>query len=212
MYSSGKKVFFADHVFCVNKNVYEPAEDSFLFAENLAVREGDKVVDVGTGCGILGIVAAVKAAEVLAVDVNPWAIRCAKENARLNHVAHKMFFMQGDLFAPIRARERFDLILFNAPYVPSEEVEGSFWVERAWAGGISGRKTIDNFIREAPKHLRSNGEILLLQSTLAGVEETSRGFEERGFRVDFVARQDLPFFETIILVKARFGNKNNVGF
>jgi release factor glutamine methyltransferase len=200
-------MFFADHVFYVKENVYEPAEDSFLFAENLAVREGDRVVDVGTGCGILGIIAAVKAAEVFTIDINPWAVWCAKENAELNHVSDKMLFMQGDLFAPIRVRDMFDLILFNAPYLPSDEAEGSSWLERAWAGGVSGRKTIDNFICQAPGFLRSNGRILLMQSTLSDVERTLGCFEERGLRVDVVARQDLPLFETIVLVEATLGNR-----
>jgi len=207
MYSSSKKIFFADHVFYVNENVYEPAEDSFLFAENLTVRDRDRVVDIGTGCGILGILAAEKAAEVFAIDINPFAVQCAKENAKLIHVTEKMFFMQGDLLAPIKVGKEFDLILFNAPYVPSEESEGSYWLERAWAGGLSGRKTIDNFIREAPRHLRPHGEILLMQSTLSDVEETLRSFEERGFSVDVVARQNLPLFETISLIKARLENK-----
>ena len=39
MLSSSKKVYFRDHVFHVYENVYEPAEDSFLFAENLAVKK-----------------------------------------------------------------------------------------------------------------------------------------------------------------------------
>ena len=207
MHSSSKKVFFANHVFYVNDNVYEPAEDSFLFAENLKVRDGDRVVDVGTGCGILGILAAEKATEVFAIDINPWAVRCAKENARLMHVAEKMFFMQGDLLAPIKMGEEFDLILFNAPYLPSEQGEGRSWLERAWAGGVSGRKTIDNFIHEAPRYLRPHGEILLMQSTLSDVEETLRSFEERGLSVDVVARQNLPLFETISLIKARLENK-----
>jgi release factor glutamine methyltransferase len=203
MRSSTKKVFFTNHVFWVNDNVYEPAEDSFLFAENLAVRDGDRVADIGTGCGILGIVAAEKASEVLAIDINPWAVQCAKENARQNHVSEKMLLIQGDLLTPIRKGEEFDLILSNAPYLPSEEGEGSSWLERAWAGGISGRKMIDGFIRESAQHLRSNGEILLMQSSLSDVGETRRGFEEKGLRVDVVARQDLPLFETVFLLRAR---------
>jgi len=87
MPSPSKKVFFADYGFHVSGNVYEPAEDSFLFAENLAVKEGEIVLDMGAGCGILGIIAAEKAAKVVAVDINPYAVRCAKENAKLNRVA-----------------------------------------------------------------------------------------------------------------------------
>jgi release factor glutamine methyltransferase len=97
MCSSVNRVHFKDYVFVVDENVYEPAEDSFLFSENLQIEAGTRVLDMGTGCGILGIIAA-KEAEVVAVDLNPYAIRCARENARINNVRSKMVFIQGDLF------------------------------------------------------------------------------------------------------------------
>jgi release factor glutamine methyltransferase len=204
MPSLSKKVFFADYVFQVLEEVYEPAEDSFLFVENLSVIDGSTVVDMGTGCGILGIIAAKKAAKVLVVDMNPYAVQCAKENAKMNGVSDKMLFVQGDLFAPIRMIRKFDLILFNAPYLPSEEVAESSWIGRAWAGGFSGRETIDRFIRVAPDYLARNGEILMMQSTLSNVEETLLKFEQRGLGMDVIARQDVPFFETIVLVRGKY--------
>lgn len=198
-----KKIFYREHVFHIDQNVYEPAEDTFLFAQNLTVRRGAKVADIGTGCGILGILAAKRAAEVLAVDINSWAVQCAKENAKLAHVAEKTLLIQGDLFRPLRPAEKFDLILFNAPYLPSENDEGKLWIERAWAGGASGRKIIDAFIFEAPRHLNNNGEILLMQSTLSNVEETLEKLKEKNLRTDIIAKQDLQLFETIMLVRAK---------
>lgn len=197
-----KKVFFADYAFYVSENVYEPAEDSFLFAENLAVSDGDVLLDMGTGCGILGIIAAEKAAKVFAVDVNPHAVRCARKNAELNTVSNRMFFVQGDLFTAIRFGETFDVVLFNAPYLPSKDVEGCSWLERAWSGGASGRCIIDRFICESPKYLKRDGRVFLMQSTLSSVDETLHKFEDNGLKASVVAERDLPFFETVVLVKA----------
>lgn len=197
-----KRVVFKNYVFRVWEDVYEPAEDSFLFAENLVVGEGDFVLDVGTGCGLLSIIAAEKASAVVGVDVNPYAVRCAKENAKLNGVLDKVFFVRGDLFSPFGAGERFDLVLFNAPYLSAELSEGVSWVERAWAGGVGGRRVIDRFIGEVSGYLRFGGRVLLMQSTLCGVDETLRKFEENGLRAGVVVERGLPFFEKLVLVKA----------
>jgi release factor glutamine methyltransferase len=120
MQLSSKKVFFQNYAFHVSNNVYEPAEDSFLFADHLTVREGDSVLDMGTGCGILGIIVAKKASEVVAVDVNPHSVRCAKQNAEVNHVSDKMFLVQGELFTAIRVGRKFDLIYLTLLIFPSK--------------------------------------------------------------------------------------------
>jgi release factor glutamine methyltransferase len=200
---SAKRVYFSDCVFDVWKNVYEPAEDSFLFAENLKVKEAATVLDMGTGCGILGILAAVKASAVVAVDVNPYAIRCAKENAKLNSVQNKIYYEQGDLFTSLNKSFKFDTVLFNAPYLPADKGETETWIGRAWAGGATGRQVIDRFIAEAPNHLAQNGRVLLMQSTLTDADETLRRFMDYDMSVRVVAKCALPFFETIKLVEAK---------
>jgi release factor glutamine methyltransferase len=199
-----KRVFFGDYVFVVDENVYEPAEDSFFFAENLVVDEGERVVDMGTGCGILGVLAAAKAGGVVAADMNPYAVRRARGNAALNNVRGKMAFVRCDLFTGFSETAKFDVVLFNAPYLPTEEAEGESWLERAWAGGATGRQIIDRFVDEVLVHLKGKGRVLLMQSTLAGVDETVRRFAECGMGARVVAERSLPFFETVVLLEARF--------
>jgi release factor glutamine methyltransferase len=202
MSSLNKKVFFEDYTFLVDARVYEPAEDSFLFAENLATKEARRVIDVGAGCGILGIIAARKANEVVAVDVNPHAVHCAKQNARLNRLASRMIFIQGDLFRPFMSSIEFDLIIFNAPYLPLGNEDGS-WLEHSWVGGYTGREVVDRFVSDAPRHLSQNGQILLMQSSLSNVEKTLRRFKKEGLAAKIVAGRNLPFFEKIVLISAK---------
>jgi len=195
-----RKVFYKDYVFEVPKEVYAPAEDSFLLAENLTVKAGDLVLDVGTGCGFIAVLTAKRARKVVAVDVNPFAVQCTRQNASLNNVADKIEVRQGDLFGPIKQKERFDVILFNAPYLPSEEWEEQDLASKAWAGGSIGRKVIDRFIREAPKYLKKNGRILLVQSTLSDVEQSLRMFFETGLDAKVIAQGKVEF-ETIVVIE-----------
>jgi len=198
---AGKKVFFNNCTFCVEKNVYEPAEDTFLLAENLVIDEHDVVLDLGTGCGILGILAAKRARKVVAVDVNPYAVRCAEMNARLNGVVEKMDIRRGDLFEPIMKNEKFDVIVFNAPYLPSEAGEQRTWIGRAWAGGPYGRRLINRFTSLVPCYLKEGGRVLLVQSTLSNVDETMRRLEGEGLRASVVAEKKVAF-ETIVVIQA----------
>ena len=209
MPSPTKRIHFQDLIFDVYDDVYDPAEDSFLFAENLHVKAGEAVLDLGTGSGILAVVAAKASGCVFAIDVNPYAVRCAKNNSQLNGVLGKIDFIQCDFFTAIREDFKLDLVLFNAPYLPSEPGEDATWLGRSWAGGTNGRKVVDRFIAEVPAYLKPHGRVLLMQSTLTGVEETLRAFKNQGLNPSVVAQQKLPFFETLTLIEAKATNKQS---
>jgi release factor glutamine methyltransferase len=199
-----KKVSFNDCIFYVSQEVYEPAEDTFLLAENLDVNESDVVIDVGTGCGILAILAAKKAKRAVATDINPYAVDCAKMNAQQNGVLAKMDIRLGNLFEPIKKNEKFDVIIFNAPYLTTnKDEEKENWIDRAWAGGQSGRDVIEPFVSEAPKYLKKKSRVFLVQSSLSAIDKTIQRFKESGLDATVVAEKKFPF-ETIVVVKAVF--------
>lgn len=197
-----KRAYFKDHVFMVDEHVYEPAEDTFLLAEKMTVTEDDAVLDMGTGCGILAVLAAEKAKRVLAVDINPHAIECAIKNAEMNGARQRIGFRNGDLFQPIKPDENFSLIVFNSPYLPSEPDEERSWIGKAWAGGSNGRKVIDRFVMDAPNFLAAGGKIQLVQSSLSDVNRTLQMFSERKLRAMVVAQVKVAF-ESIVLVEAK---------
>jgi release factor glutamine methyltransferase len=209
--SNTRKIFFKDKVFNVFNGVYEPAEDTFLIAENLMVNVDDEVLDIGTGCGILSVISAQKANTVVALDINPEAVRCTKLNAEVNDVSDKVEVVRGDLFGPLKKESSFDVILFNAPYLPTESKKPSSWIDYAWSGGKKGRVLIDRFLAHVFKHLKPEGRILLVQSTLSDVNETLERFTKQGFNAAITAEKKVAF-ETITLIQAekKHGKMNRI--
>jgi release factor glutamine methyltransferase len=199
-----KKILYKNKVFVIYEEVYEPDEDTFLIAQNLALTDGE-VLDMGTGCGILATIAAEKAEHVVAIDVNPYAVDCAQKNVKLNGLVKFVDVLQGNLFDPLRSGIRFDLILFNAPYLPTGRDEDESWIDKAWAGGETGRKIIDAFIHEATEYLAEDGRIQLVQSTLSNLDKTLISLRRIGLTVKVIAEKE-SMFEKIMLIEASFSD------
>lgn len=180
-----------------HKEVYEPAEDSYLLAENLKIKKGDYVLDIGTGTGIQALTAAEKARKVLAVDINPYAIETAKKNAETNKIKN-IEFRKSNLFSKITEKEKFDLIIFNPPYLPTNEKD---LLGKSWAGGKKGTETINKFIKQAPKHLKPKGRIMLLVSSINKPEEIIKKLRNKKLKTEITARKKL-FFEELLVIKA----------
>lgn len=137
--------------------IYQPAEDSFLLeSEVKKSAKNKKVLDVGAGSGILSLAAKnSKAKSVLAVDINAESVReCQKLGIKA---------VKSNLFRQVKGK--FDLIVFNPPYLPEDRREDK---ESALAtsGGKKGDEIILKFLKQSSKHLEKNGIILLLVSSL----------------------------------------------
>lgn len=157
-------------------DVYEPAEDSALLAGVVAehVREDDRVLDVGTGSGYVARrVADGSGARVFGTDVNPKAVRRAREAG--------VEAVRADLAAPFREGS-FDVVAFNPPYLPVDPAaEWDDWFEMALSGGESGRDVIERFVDDVGRVLARDGSAFLLASTLADVDAVVEYAGGRGF-------------------------------
>jgi release factor glutamine methyltransferase len=178
-----------------NRRVYEPAEDSMLLAEAAveAVADGDVVVDVGTGSGVVAdVVRAETGARVVATDLNPHACRQASERG--------LETLRGDLVAPLRA-DAVDVVTFNPPYLPTDpDHEWDDWMETALSGGEDGRAVVDPFVDAVGRVLTSDGCALVLVSTLTGVDAVAERAVDAGLHVASVAEESQPF-ETLTVLK-----------
>lgn len=187
--------------FSVSDEVYKPAEDTFLLADNIEFREGERVLEIGTGSGLISVLAALEGAKVVATDINNIALDCARRNAERHGVEADIDFREGDLFGPIGETEKFDLVIFNPPYLPVSEDEHSEEIlERAWDGGTDGRKIIDRFLDQVFDYLNSKGCVYFVQSSLTGVSETMRKLEGRNVEID--REEENYSFEKLYLFKA----------
>jgi HemK-related putative methylase len=119
-------------------------------------REG-RALDLGTGSGVGAVFAARRGWRVVAADVNPEAVRCARVNALLHGLDGRIEVRRGDLFAPV-AGERFDLVLFNPPYFRGAPRDDR---DRAWRS----RDVPERFAEGLPAALAPGGRALVVLST-----------------------------------------------
>lgn len=153
--------------------VYPPSEDSILLTESLDIRIGEKVLEIGTGSGIVSIQCALNGADVVCGDINPRAVALARRNAAANGV--DIDVRETDVYSNIE--ERFDTIVFNLPYLPVED-EGE--LAKAWSGGPDGLGPLPRLLEGAPEHLLPDGRVVVVVSSLmdrAGLDKTLEGYE-----------------------------------
>ncbi len=123
------------------------------------------IVDLCCGSGAVGaaLVAALHRVELYAVDIDPAAVRCARRNVASAQV------YEGDLYQPLPAtlRGRVDVLVANAPYVPTEAIgllpsEARVHEPRvALDGGADGLDVVRRVIAAAPRWLAPGGHLLV---------------------------------------------------
>ena len=154
------------------------------------IRSNESVLDMGTGSGVGAVFATRFAQRVVAVDINPNAVRCAQLNMLMHRLENKMEVRQGDLFSSV-CEQKFDWVLFNPPFYrgqPKNELD------HAWRGP----DVLERFAAQLRAHLNPGGHALLVFSTDNDIPEFLKLFEANGFSHHIVAQRD--FVNEVITV------------
>ena len=141
-----------------------------------------RALDLGTGSGIGAIFAARRGYDVIGVDINPEAVRCARINVLLNKLEGRVEIRSGDLFMPV-AGDQFDLVLFNPPFYRGIPVDA---LDQAWRA----TDVIERFATGLRQTLRPNGEALVVLSTDGEWQAMLAALEAHGFQTRPVASRD----------------------
>jgi release factor glutamine methyltransferase len=170
-----------------------PKLGSLLLARNLPLRDGDVVLDLGAGAGLIGILAARRGHRVVATDVVAGCSECTRANALLNGVADRVEVRTGDLFAPVNG-EAFDLIATNPPQMPTPpDREWNDAQSRADNGGPDGWVILDRIIHEAPRYLKPQGRLVFTLFGFLGIERALKKLQAAGLDPRVLAREEQSF-------------------
>jgi release factor glutamine methyltransferase len=173
--------------------VFQPRSDTWMLigaVKRHLLTPGARVLDLCTGSGAIGVAAALRGATVTSVDVSRRALWSAWLNARANGV--RVRTRRGDLFAAVDG-ERFDLIVANPPYLPAATDELPVTgPTRAWDAGRDGRALLDRICAVAPAHLSPGGSLLVLHSSVCGIERTEQALAAHGLETAIVFRHRGP--------------------
>ena len=137
--------------------IYQPSEDSYFLSEVLKkeIHNKDaKIIEIGVGSGIqLETLRDLGIKNIYGVDINNDAVYLCLEKG--------FNVKKSNLFSNIPKSQKFDIIIFNPPYLP----ESKFDKLPDTSGGKKGDETIIEFLKQAKIHLEKNGSIFLLTSS-----------------------------------------------
>ena len=167
-----------------DKNVFYPHKDTILLAKSVSNVNKSNILEVGTGSGFVSIYLSKNAESIEATDINPDAIKLAKENAALNSIKNISFFLT-NLFP--QKNKKYDLIVANLPYTnhPANNiVEKSVWDEN--------HETLKEFLENVENYLKPSGRIFLSWANFADFNLLENLLEKNNFNFKIVA-EELPY-------------------
>ena len=194
-----RKVRAAGFQLTVRPTVFHPtffvsSERFASFIDGLDLK-GKRVLDVGTGTGILALAAArAGASHVVAADINPNAALNAEENARGNGLGARVSGVCSNLLAALAPRPLFDVILSSPPKHAGEPRD---LTDRGWHAGPAFRD-VANLFDQARERLKPDGRVYVMVSSDSDLDLFGKRIKEAGFSAK-LAREYSIFIESFII-------------
>lgn len=188
-------IFFENIQVNYNEYVYEPAEDSCLLTQAAleVCKSGTSILEIGTGSGFISaVILEMLKVNLIATDISSYAVACASANG--------VPVIHADLFSAFKKGIKFDTIIFNPPYLPTameERIPG--WLNYAFDGGEDGTSVIKSFLIQVIDYIQLDSQVLLLISSLTGIEKVKELMSQVGFEVAIIRREKCDFEELVVL-------------
>ncbi|MDC8756105.1 methyltransferase [Janthinobacterium fluminis] len=179
---TGKTIRYLDKDFLVYPNTFWPFTDSQPLVRHFRVRRGESVLDVGTGSGVIAVFACYRGAgRVLAVDINPAALKSASHNAARHGFGATMEVRRSDLFEAVGA-EQFDVVTANLPFrdKPAHDVVA----QSQWDTDF---QTNTRFFADVGRYLKPGGRIYFAHANFGAVAAVRKLAKAAGFSVRALA-------------------------
>lgn len=208
------------------KNVYAPSDDSYMlidylrgcfnqdFFDGIAIERIENVLDLGTGTGIIAIFFQIIKSHhprfnpmIYASDIEEEAIKCARDNEKLNNFKDEIKYFCSNLFEsfPKSLHHSFNIITFNPPYLPASEFihqdQNKKVIDHSWNGGRKGYEIFSRFLDEVKDFINPKGCLIYyISSSRVNLKELNKIIKQNGFTNILLQKKHI-FFEDIILNK-----------
>ncbi len=171
------------------EGVFRPTYTTAKLAEALRIDDGDTVIDMGCGCGVLSIVAArLGAGFVYGCDASKRAVETAYRNARRHDLTQRMRFWISNLFDALPKTLKADVVIGDVSGIPDALAEATGW----YPGGRTGAELPIEMLRQAGDHMKASSRLYLPTGTIQDDESILSAAREIFQNLTAIAERRLP--------------------